>query len=169
MVLTTLYMVVGVLKFYIPRKHKILFQSLCKQRNNCGPVESFIDQSQLVRNGSAQEGNIVVTPAVLTNAQNSIDSDFSGEAAYKATDHGAATQTIPLNIPLPTSLFEGVTTQPPQGSFPDAEHLASESHSPLWHARPCTAECAAPSYTANEPVEPKIENGGAISSACSQG
>lgn len=143
-------------------------QSLCKQKNNCGPAESFIDQSQLVRNGIAQEGNIVFTPAVLTNAQNAIDPDFSGDAAYKATDHGESTQSLPLNIPLPANLFEGVTTQPPEGTFPDAVRLASLSHSPPWHARPCTTDCA-PSYTTDASVEPTTENGGAMANACSQG
>ncbi|GMP30825.1 hypothetical protein CsSME_00005309 [Camellia sinensis var. sinensis] len=52
-------------------------------RNSGGPVESFIDQSELTRNGSGQEDNIVVTPSMLTNAHNSVESVLE-VAAYKS-------------------------------------------------------------------------------------
>ncbi|KAK2986271.1 hypothetical protein RJ640_021840 [Escallonia rubra] len=122
-------------------------------RSNCGTVDSFIDQPQLVKNGSVHEDNIVVTPTLLSNAQNSVD--FSGAAPYKEADHGAATQEIPLNMPQESNLFEGISAQPPQAFFSGAEHLVSQSQSQYWHGRPCISECAVPSYN---PEELKTEN-----------
>ncbi|KAK3000744.1 hypothetical protein RJ639_020463 [Escallonia herrerae] len=107
-------------------------------RSNCGTVDSFIDQPQLVKNGSVHEDNIVVTPTLLSNAQNSVD--FSGAAPYKEADRGAATQEIPLNMPQQSNLFEGVSAQPPQAFFSGAEHLVSQSQSQYWHGRPCITE-----------------------------
>ncbi|KAK3019145.1 hypothetical protein RJ639_002876 [Escallonia herrerae] len=117
-------------------------------RSNCGTVDSFIDQPQLVKNGSVREDNIVVTPTLLSNAQNSVD--FSGAAPYKEADRGAATQEIPLNMPQQSNLFEGVSAQPPQAFFSGAEHLVSQSQSQYWHGRPCMTECAVPSYNPEE-------------------
>ncbi|CAL5367525.1 unnamed protein product [Camellia sinensis] len=140
-------------------------------RNNCGPVESFIDQSQLMRNGSGQEDSIVVTPAMLTNAQNSVESDLGEAAVYKALDNPAVAenQAIPINIPLQSSVLGDVPTQRCQAFVSDSEHLASQSQSQFWQSRPCTTESAVPSYTLNE-EELKIESGEAsISNAYSQG
>ncbi|KAL7232153.1 hypothetical protein ACSBR2_010216 [Camellia fascicularis] len=141
------------------------------KRNNCGLVESFIDQSQLMRNGSGQEDSIVVTPAMLTNAQNSVESDLGEAAVYKALDNPAVAenQAFPINIPLQSSVLGDVPTQPCQASVSDSEHLASQSQSQFWQSRPCTTESAVPSYTLNE-EELKIESGEAsISNAYSQG
>ncbi|CAK9155969.1 unnamed protein product [Ilex paraguariensis] len=141
-------------------------------RNTSGPADSFIDQSQLMKNDSGHEDNTSINPALLTNAQNSLESDFGGAAAYKAIDHssGAVTQAIPFNMPLQPNLFDAVPAQSPQRSLCDAEHLASESRSHLWQGRPCTTDCAVPSYAPNEQEELKSESGEAtISNAWSQG
>ncbi|KAA8530481.1 hypothetical protein F0562_005190 [Nyssa sinensis] len=141
-------------------------------RNNCGPTESFIDQSQLIKSGSGQEDSIVITPVMLANAQNSVESELNAAAVYKSTDHppALATQTSPVNLPLQPNVFGDVFTQPHQGSVSDAEHLASQSQTQFWQDRPCTTESAVPSYTMNEPEELKIESGEAsISNAYSQG
>ncbi|KAM7510187.1 hypothetical protein LguiB_009062 [Lonicera macranthoides] len=121
-------------------------------KNNCGPLEGLIDQSQLEKNGSLHEDNIVVTPALLNNAQHSIESDLSGPATYEATDHQNA-----LNIPLQPNLFEGVPAQP-QGSFSDALHMASQSQSRFWHGRPCTTECSLPKYNSIEHEELRMRS-----------
>lgn len=138
-------------------------------RNSGGPVESFIDQSELTRNGSGQEDNIVVTPSMLTNAHNSVESDLE-VAAYKVMDHPplAANQAIPTHIPLQSSVLGNVPTQPHQASVSDSEHLASQSQSQFWQSRPCTTESAVPSYTHEQ--ELKFESDEAnISNAYSQG
>ncbi|THG12640.1 hypothetical protein TEA_019206 [Camellia sinensis var. sinensis] len=142
---------------------------VCKQRNSGGPVESFIDQSELTRNGSGQEDNIVVTPSMLTNAHNSVESVLE-VAAYKVMDHPplAANQAIPTHIPLQSSVLGDVPTQPHQASVSDSEHLASQSQSQFWQSRPCTTESAVPSYTHEQ--EMKFESDEAnISNAYSQG
>ncbi|KAL7190646.1 hypothetical protein ACSBR2_022846 [Camellia fascicularis] len=138
-------------------------------RNSVGPVESFIDQPELTRNGSGQEDNIVITPSMLTNAHNSVESDLE-VAAYKVMDHPplAANQAIPTHIPLQSSVLGDVPTQPHQASVSDSEHLASQSQSQFWQSRPCTTESAVPSYTHEQ--ELKFESDEAnISNAYSQG
>ncbi|XP_057462841.1 transcription factor BIM2 isoform X3 [Actinidia eriantha] len=140
-------------------------------RNNCGPVESFIDPSQLMRNGSGQEDNIVVMPAMLTDAHNSVESDLGEAAAFKAMDHPplAANQAIPTHVQSQSSFLDDVPTQPHQASVSDPEHLASQSQSQFWQVRPCTTESAVPSYTPSK-QEFKMESGeGSISNAYSQG
>ncbi|GMP28585.1 hypothetical protein CsSME_00004061 [Camellia sinensis var. sinensis] len=124
-----------------------------------------------MRNGSGQEDSIVVTPAMLTNAQNSVESDLGEAAVYKALDNPAVAenQAIPINIPLQSSVLGDVPTQRCQAFVSDSEHLASQSQSQFWQSRPCTTESAVPSYTLNE-EELKIESGEAsISNAYSQG
>ncbi|XP_052195739.1 transcription factor BIM2-like [Diospyros lotus] len=140
-------------------------------RNTCTPVESFIDQSQIMRNGSGQEDSIVVTPSMLNNAQNSVESEFGEAAAYKALDHSTmpGNQTMQTNIPLQSSVPGDVPTHPHQVSISDSDHLASQSQSQFWPNRHCTTETAIPSYTLNE-EEIKFESGEAsISNAYSQG
>ncbi|XP_057488337.1 transcription factor BIM2-like isoform X2 [Actinidia eriantha] len=140
-------------------------------RNNCGPVESFIDPSLLMRNGSGQEDNIVVMPAMLTDVHNSVESDLGEAAAFKEMDHPplAANHAIPTHIPSQSSFLDDMHTQPHQASVSDSEHLVSQSQSQFWQVRPCTTESAAPSYTLSE-QEFKMESGeGSISNAYSQG
>nr|WIE96079.1 basic helix-loop-helix transcription factor [Loropetalum chinense var. rubrum] len=146
-------------------------------RNHRGPVENFVDQSQVVKNGSDHENNVVVTPAMLTNAQNSLEAEFSTAAAYKALDHppGPAAQVVPLNVTVEPTVFSpvgrsGMPSLPRQGSVSDAENMASRPQSQLWQARPCTTECAIPSNSLNEQDELTVESGAdSISSAYSRG
>ncbi|KAL6961116.1 hypothetical protein U1Q18_038877 [Sarracenia purpurea var. burkii] len=140
-------------------------------KNNFGPDESFIDQSQLMRNGSGQEDNIIVTPAI-TNAQNSVESELDEAAAYKGLDHTCvpANHAIPLNIPLQSSVHGEISPQPCQASLSDSEQLTSLFQSHYWQSRPCTTEGAVPSNTLNEQEELKVDSGEAsISNAYSQG
>ncbi|KAK1364092.1 Transcription factor like [Heracleum sosnowskyi] len=134
-------------------------------RSNCGAAENFVDQSHLIRSGP---GNIVDPPATLTNTHNSIDSDFGCEATYRATDHGATSRAVSLGMSVAANLFEGGTNEPPPVSFSNTELLASQSHSRVWHDRPCTVECATTSYTPDELEELNTEHI-AIPDSCSQG
>lgn len=127
-------------------------------RNNCGPVESLIDQPPLVKNGSIHEDNIVVSPTFLTNSHNSVESDLSGAAAYKATGHLHREAAHQVPMPLQPNLFEGIPAQPPLGSFSDADHLISHSGAQFWQGRPCTTECHVSNYISAEQEELKVES-----------
>ncbi|KAL6135471.1 hypothetical protein ACLB2K_067699 [Fragaria x ananassa] len=99
--------------------------------------ENFPDHSQGMNNASGQENNVVVSPAMLPNAQNSVESDLDSAAVYKALDHirGLATPSIPnmnqQNIFDTIGSF-GAPTQPLQESNSDAENTASQSQYELW-------------------------------------
>ncbi|KAL6324497.1 hypothetical protein AAG906_013309 [Vitis piasezkii] len=144
---------------------------------NRGPVENFMDHSQVIKNGSGHENNVAVTPATLVNAQNPVESDFGTAAAYNVMDNtpGPASQAVPLNMPLQTNMFthvgrSDIPTQSLHGSVSDVENIASQPLPHFSHGRPCTTDCAVPSNTVNEPEELTIESGTvSISSAYSQG
>ncbi|KAF1002820.1 transcription factor BIM3-like [Apium graveolens] len=137
------------------------FTKLTPWRSNCGAVENFVDQSNLVRSGP---GNIVDPPATLTNSHNSIDSDFGCE--YRATDHGAGSQAVSLGMSVAANLFEGGTNEAPPISFSNTELLASQIQPRHWHDR--AVECATTSYTPDELEELNTERI-AVSDSCSQG
>lgn len=106
----------------------------CKQRSNSGPVENFVDQPQFVKNGSSHEDSIVVSSALLSNSHNSVDSDLSGAAPYRQTDHTQVmgNQEISLNLPVQPNLFEAPSSRLPQGCFSEANHLGSDSQPQFW-------------------------------------
>ncbi|KAL3844567.1 hypothetical protein ACJIZ3_001970 [Penstemon smallii] len=136
---------------------------LTPRRVNSGPIGSFMDQSHLERHLSGHEDNIILNPTLLSNAQNSIESDFAGAAMYEPTDNPpmAINQGLPLNMPLPPHVFEGVPCQPHQGSFPDA--------SQLWRERSLMDDCSVPNNTTNEEELKSVSGQASISSAYSQG
>ncbi|CAI9777444.1 unnamed protein product [Fraxinus pennsylvanica] len=140
-------------------------------RSNSGPVESFIDQSQLARNRTDHEDNYIVNPTILNHAQNSVESDLSRDILGKPTEnpHVAANDKIPLNIPLQSNLFESVSCQPSQGSFLDAGQMTPQSQSQIWMGKSCANESAVPIYIPNEVEELKSESGTSISRTYSQG
>ncbi|KAK4426279.1 Transcription factor BIM2 [Sesamum alatum] len=139
-------------------------------RINSGPVESFGDQSQLDRDLSGHEDNVVLNPTVLSNVQNSVESDLTGAALYRSTDNPPMTmRALPLNMPPQGPMFESMPAQPHPGSFPDAEPLTQQSRSHFWPGRSCGNDCSVPIYAANE-EELKSESGEAsISNSYSQG
>ncbi|CAI9763283.1 unnamed protein product [Fraxinus pennsylvanica] len=141
-------------------------------RSNSELVGSFIGQSQLARNGTDHEDNYIINPTMLNHAQNSVESDSSGDILCKPTEspHVAPNDTIPLNIPLQSNLFEGVSCQPSQGSYLDAEQLTPQSQSQFWLGKSCANESSVPIYIPNEDEELKSESGEAsISRTYSQG
>ncbi|KAH6803059.1 hypothetical protein C2S51_034505 [Perilla frutescens var. frutescens] len=134
---------------------------------NSGPVESFVEQSQFERNFYGHEDN--VHPTLLSNAQNSGESDLTGAPLYKSTDNPPmTTQALPLDLPLPAAIFESFPGLPLPGSFPEADQL-NQSHSHFWQGRSCADDCSVPVYSANG-EELKSESGEAsISNVYSQG
>lgn len=141
-------------------------------KSNCAPVESCMDPSQLLRDGSGQEDNIVVRP-MLPDALNSAESDLGGAGAYDALDHSplASNQAIPTHIALQSSVLEDVPTQPRQTSISYSGNLASQSQSQFWQLRQSTSENAGPSYVPlGEQEELKVGSAEAsFSNAYSQG
>ncbi|KAF8407903.1 hypothetical protein HHK36_007041 [Tetracentron sinense] len=156
--------------------------------NSHGPVENLVDYSRAIKNGSGpglmfagkfDENNIAVTPTMLTNAQNPMESELSTAVPYKAMDHYTelANKAAPLPIPFQPNMFTpvgsgGEVAQPPQSQRPisDAENIVSQPQSQLWQSKPCTTECPVTSDMLNEQEELTIEGGtNSIASAYSQG
>ncbi|KAM1130661.1 hypothetical protein ACFX19_045986 [Malus domestica] len=90
-----------------------------KNHNRSG--ENLADQSQVMNNGSGNENNVVVSPAMLPNTQNSLDHIA-----------GLATQLVP-NVQqqcILDSIGSGVPTQPLQESIIDVRNMASRPQFP---------------------------------------
>ncbi|CAN6702320.1 unnamed protein product [Malus baccata var. baccata] len=90
-----------------------------KNHNRSG--ENLADQSQVMNNGSGHENNVVVSPAMLPNTQNSLDHIA-----------GLATQLVP-NVQQQSildSIGSGVPTQPLQESIIDVRNMASRPQFP---------------------------------------
>ncbi|KAB1211416.1 Transcription factor BIM2 [Morella rubra] len=143
-------------------------------RNNRGPVESFAEQSQVIKNGFGLDSN-VVAQASLTNAQNSPESELGTAAVYKALDQPtvSATPLAASNVQRKTNMFDpavtaGMLAESLQESVPDAENMLSQPQSQWWHARPYATEHAVPTNTLNE-QEGAVDSGSiSISSVYSQ-
>ncbi|GAB4828003.1 hypothetical protein Ancab_034890 [Ancistrocladus abbreviatus] len=124
-------------------------------RSNHGPGERFSVHSQVMRNGSGQENNSIQP---ITNAQSSVEPGFSGDAAYRGTEHscGAAASAVPVSMPLQPSIY------PPGRSALPTENLVSQSQSLAWLGGPCMERA----ISGNTPSETSTIN---ISSVYSQG
>lgn len=131
-----------------------------------------MEPSQLMRNGSGQEDNTVVMPAMLSNARNSAEPDLGEADAYDALNHHsmALNQSIPSQIPLQSGVLEDMRTQARQTSVSYYGQLASQSQSQFWQVRQSTTENAVPCYAFGEQEELKVGSAEAsFSNAYSQG
>ncbi|XP_059281914.1 transcription factor BIM2-like [Lycium ferocissimum] len=131
-------------------------------RSTSGPVEGFVEHSQIIRNGSTREDNIGINPTLEPN--------FTAAALYRAADdsHMAADEAMRFNMPLQSNLFENVSVQPSQSS-PDAEHCTSQPQSLYWPGKQDTIESNDLSYGRNDQEEVKVDGEEAgISNAYSQ-
>ncbi|XP_075493701.1 transcription factor BIM2-like isoform X2 [Primulina tabacum] len=74
---------------------------------NSGPVESFLDQTQLQRHIYGSEDNGVLNP--LRHVRNSPESELIGSGLYKSTDNvpNATNQPLLINLPTQAATFEG--------------------------------------------------------------
>lgn len=114
-------------------------------------MESFVDQSELDRNLSGHEDNNVIHPTLLSNVQNSVESNLEEATLYTSADNAPmATKGLPLNLPLQASMFEGLTGQSHQESFHDVDQLTHQSQLHIWPARSSGDECSVPIYAENE-------------------
>ncbi|XP_031109160.1 transcription factor BIM3-like isoform X2 [Ipomoea triloba] len=130
-------------------------------RRASGPVEIFTEQSQLIRNGSAHEDNIVVNSMLLANAHDSVESDLNGAAVYKTMDesHTVINEAIPFNMPLQPSLFDGVSVQPSHGSSSYTDQLASQAQLFDWADKQEETQSDVPIFDQNDQEELKTECG----------
>lgn len=136
-------------------------------RSSSGPVEDFVEHSQMIRNGSAHEDNVVINPTLLASAQSSVEPNLTATALYRATDNSymAADEAIAFNMPLQPNLFENASVQP----SPDAEHCTSQPQSLYGPGKQDTIESDVLSYGRNDQEQMKINGEEAgISSAYSQ-
>ncbi|KAF5457600.1 hypothetical protein F2P56_021689 [Juglans regia] len=148
-------------------------KKLIPWRNNCGPAESIVDHSQVIENGFGLENN-VAPPALLTNAQNTLESELGTAAVYKALNHptGSATPAVPSNLQMKPNIFDpvvrgGVPAWSLHESISDAENMPSQPQSQWWHARPYPTEDAAQNNISEH--ELAVDSGSvSISSAYSQ-
>ncbi|KAH9676118.1 transcription factor BIM3 [Citrus sinensis] len=151
------------------------FSKSTRQRSHNGPAETYMDQSQVIKNGSGHE-NSVINPGMLSNPQNSMESDLDTAAAYKATDFspGSATTMVPQNMHAQQNMFApvgrgGMPTQPLQESVSDVENMVYQPQTQLWQGRSCATECAVPNGALND-QDLMIESGSSsMSNAYSQG
>ncbi|KAL3526636.1 hypothetical protein ACH5RR_011292 [Cinchona calisaya] len=141
-------------------------------RSNSGLVENYVDQPQVMMNGLGHEDNIIVAPTLLSNAQNSMESELNGVPLYRSTDHPEESGNLEnsLNLPVQPNSFEVVSSQPPQGSFPDPENSTSQSPPEHWQSKLGASKCAVPGFNTSHQEQLNPESGEAsISSVYSQG
>ncbi|CAN4115725.1 unnamed protein product [Withania somnifera] len=137
------------------------------ERSTSGPVESFVEQSQIIRNGSTHGHNIAINPALLGNAHSSVEPNLMAAALYRETDdsHIAADEAVVFNMPLQPNLSENALVQP----SPATELCTSQTQSLFWPDKQDTIESDVLSYGRNDQEEVKVEGEEAgISNAYSQ-
>lgn len=123
-------------------------------RSTSGLVEGFVEQSQIIRNGSTHEDNIAINPTLLGSAQSSVEPNLTTAALYRATadSHMAVDEAIAFNMPLQPNLFENASVQP----SPAAEHCTSQPQSLFWPGKQDTIESDVLSYGRNDQEEVKV-------------
>ncbi|KAK9052490.1 hypothetical protein SSX86_029119 [Deinandra increscens subsp. villosa] len=139
----------GTYQGWIPEPTKLM-----PWRGNCG-ADNFADQRQSIKNGSVDEGNIVLTQAMLPDPHNLVEPVMSGLTAFKTADH--------VDVSLQQNTYEPGPIHLPQGSFPDVDLLTSQSRPQTWNPIPVSSEGAIQSCT------PCVQEESSISNAYSKG
>ncbi|XP_022771851.1 transcription factor BIM2-like isoform X2 [Durio zibethinus] len=143
-------------------------------RNHHGLAESFVDHSQVMKNGSSCENDVVI-PSMLANTQNSIESDLGNAAVFKALDHPPGSATIMVNMQTQSNTFAthgsgSIPTNSFHESASDSENLVNRPQFQPWQSRECLTENAVPNNSVNEGEDLTIRGESVgLSSAYSQG
>ncbi|XWS30863.1 hypothetical protein CRYUN_Cryun23aG0027600 [Craigia yunnanensis] len=143
-------------------------------RNHHGLAESFIDHSQVMKNGSSCENDVVI-PSMLVNTQNSIESDLGNAAVFKALDHPPGSATSMVNIQTQSNTFAthgrgSIPTNSFHESASDSENMVYQRQLQSWQSRECLTESAVPNHSVNEGEDLTIRGDSVgFSSAYSQG
>ncbi|KAJ6800085.1 transcription factor BIM2-like isoform X2 [Iris pallida] len=131
--------------------------------------DNVADPSQNLKNGPSgfmySDNSIPVAPAMLSTAQNPVESDLSAGVSFKAMENStgftnnAAATSIPLQPCSYASVERGtVATQPQPGLISDIDNLASQSQS-QWLRPSCPADCSVSSDMLNGQEELTIDEG----------
>lgn len=117
-------------------------------------MEGSVEHSQIIRNGSTHEDDIVINPTLLASVQSFVEPNLTAAALYRAThdSHMAADEAIAFNMPLQPNLFENASVEP----SPDAEH-PSQTQSLCWPDKRDTIESEVLSYGRNDQEEVKFD------------
>ncbi|XP_061344265.1 transcription factor BIM2-like [Gastrolobium bilobum] len=143
-------------------------------RNHHGLAENNTDPSQAIQNGSVHEKNNDVSPSLIKNVQNPLESDFSTTTIQKGTIPGSATEAVPLTMQMRLDMFDpvvssGMVTQHLQEPVSNAD-MPSHTQPQMWFSKPDKVNYTVPDNTLKEQEELTIESGSeSISSAYSQG
>ncbi|XP_021296319.1 transcription factor BIM2-like isoform X3 [Herrania umbratica] len=141
---------------------------------NHGLAESFIDNSQVMKNGSSCENNVII-PSILANTQNSIESDLGNAAVFKALDHPPGSATSMVNMQTQPNTFAthgrgSIPTQSFHESASDSENVVYRPQFQSWQSRECLTESAVPNNSANGQEDLTVRDDSVgLSSAYSQG
>lgn len=137
------------------------------------PTEGFSDPSQVMKNGSDHQNNVVVSPSMLPNSQNALESDMGSAMVYKTVDHlaGSATEAAPPNVQQ-TSIFDsigrhGLPSQPFQESVSDAVNVDALPQPMSWQQSGHTTACTVLNNTPN--FQEEKSGSASISNSYSQG
>ncbi|XP_022727919.1 transcription factor BIM3-like [Durio zibethinus] len=143
-------------------------------RNHHGLAESFIDHSQVIKNGSSCENDVVIQ-SMLANAQNSIESDLGNAAVFKALDHPPGSATSMVNMQTQSNTFAthrrvSIPTHSFHESTSDSENMVYQPQFQSWQSSECLTESNVQKNSANEGEDLTIRGESEVlSSAYSQG
>lgn len=115
-------------------------------KHSQGPGGNTADLSRVIKNGPGtglmfDDNSIDVAPAMLSNAQNLVESDslMNTGLPYKPMDHqlGLTSKAAPLPMTLQQNMYTSVgrsggLVQPPQRLMSDAENMPSQPQPQLW-------------------------------------
>lgn len=148
-------------------------RKLTPWKNEHVPTEGFSDPSQVMKNGSDHQNNVVVSPSMLPNSQNALESDMGSAMVYKTVDHlaGSATEAAPPNVQQ-TSIFDsigrhGLPSQPFQESVSDAVNVDVLPQPMSWQQSGHTTACTVLNNTPN--IQEEKSGSASISNSYSQG
>ncbi|CAI0454382.1 unnamed protein product [Linum tenue] len=162
--------VIGYIQFLQERLHRYEGSYNGSSQKNHLPSEILVDHSQILKNGSAHESTLA--PA---NARSSMEFDLEASTICKALNHAPGTPPVQYNLLPDSCMFgairglNGMSTPCLQDSTSEAENMAHQSQSGLWHGQPFVTECTAPSSLLNGQQLTREGGTASISDVYSQG
>lgn len=133
------------------------------QRNHHGPAENTTDPSRAIQNGSVQVKNSNISPSLLKNVQNPLESDFSTTTIRKGHTPGSDTEAVPLTMPMRLDMFDplvssGIVAQHMLDPVSNPD-MPSHTQPQVWFSNPNKDNYIVPDNILKEPEELTIESG----------